>query len=248
MNLSYSPVSSLASTARLGPVPGFDAPTNLLLDALPQAEFRRLQPHLTPIPLSVGQFLRAGGEPVPRVYFLRRGMVSYRLSTPDETRNQMGLVGPEGVVDTADVILGGGPAFIQARVEISGSAVWIPASILREELQQGGALRGLLEPYVQGLLAHATKTASCNRLHTVQERLTSWLLLIGDRVQADDFEVGEELLARLLEVHGKVAHVGLDLLQQSGWIHISRSQITLLNRKALSAHTCECYPPVLPLA
>jgi hypothetical protein len=50
---------------------------NRLLASLPPAEFRHLAASLTPVTLSLRQFLIEADEPIGAAYFIETGMVSY---------------------------------------------------------------------------------------------------------------------------------------------------------------------------
>jgi CRP-like cAMP-binding protein len=50
---------------------------NGLLKVLPPADFRRLAASLTPVTLSLKQYLLEADEPIRAAYFIETGMVSY---------------------------------------------------------------------------------------------------------------------------------------------------------------------------
>lgn len=85
------------------------------------------------------------------------------------------------------------------------------------------------------------RTATCNALHSVEERFCRWLLIASDRIQRDTIELTQEFLAEMLAVRrASVNHVGRKL-QTAGLISYRRGQLTIVDRAGLEELTCECY-------
>jgi CRP-like cAMP-binding protein len=53
------------------------AVSNRLLASLPSTDFKRLAASLTPVTLSLKQFLVEAGEPIGAAYFIETGIISY---------------------------------------------------------------------------------------------------------------------------------------------------------------------------
>lgn len=83
--------------------------------------------------------------------------------------------------------------------------------------------------------------AACNRLHTVEERLARWLLIVSERLQSDNFQLTQDFIAQMLGTRRAGVTVAAGTLQQAGMLRYSRGQITIFNREDLSATSCECY-------
>ncbi len=71
---------------------------NKLLASLPRADFDRLLPHLTTIPLQQGVVLCEAGDEVDQVYFPHDGMLSLLAVLRDGKAIETATVGREGVV------------------------------------------------------------------------------------------------------------------------------------------------------
>lgn len=68
-----------------------------------------------------------------------------------------------------------------------------------------------------------------------------WLLMTHDRVGADSFLLTQEFLAQMLGVRRPTVNLAGTALQRSGLIRYTRGRITIVNRKASEAASCECY-------
>src|SRR5215831_137258 len=80
-----------------------------------------------------------------------------------------------------------------------------------------------------------------DRWHVIEQRLSRWLLITHDRVQADQFEITQEFLSQMLGVHRKSVTVAASNLQRAGLIRYSRGKLKILDREGLEAASCECY-------
>ncbi len=214
--------------------------TNRLLAALPDAEFQRLVPNLEQVSLAPGEVLYEAGENIRHAYFLNRNTLASVISTMEDGAGiEACVVGSEGLV--------GIQAFLRADatparivVQAAGSAVRIRAELLREEFNRGGMLQDLLLRYTHALVAQISQTAACNHLHTVEERLSRWLLTINDRVTGD-ISLTHELISRRLGSHRSSVNEIAGVLRRKGIIRYGRGKIIVLDREELSSVACECY-------
>jgi CRP-like cAMP-binding protein len=71
---------------------------NKLLASLPRADFDRLLPHLTTIPLPQGDVLYEAGDEVDQIFFPHYGMLSLLAVLRDGKAIETATVGREGVV------------------------------------------------------------------------------------------------------------------------------------------------------
>jgi hypothetical protein len=93
---------------------------NALLDALPESDWKQIQPIISTVELKAQQTLSMQGELVEPVYFPTTGMVSCRASGSHGELVEVYAVGREGVVEAAAVLTG--VAAIPAEVQIGGQA------------------------------------------------------------------------------------------------------------------------------
>ncbi len=213
---------------------------NLLLRHLSDEERERVAPHVTEEPLVFKQPMVAQGRVVERVYFPESGVASMVTDLDDGETVETGTIGNEGLVGVAAVLAGArspGRVFCQ----IPGRVSVMPAHVIDREREQNSAWFQLLLRYVNFVTVMVGQTAACNRLHTVDARMSRWLLMTHDRVETDDFPLTQEFLANMLGVARPTVNIAGATLQRAGFISYTRGRITILDRPGLESASCECY-------
>jgi CRP-like cAMP-binding protein len=213
---------------------------NHILARLPHEDYNRLQPHLKPVELRLGQVLHEAGGIMDYVYFPQNAMVSLVSHTPAGQSVEVGVVGFEGVAGIS-AVLGVDKSPHEALVQIPDGAIQLPVRVLREEFKRGGALHDLLLRYTQGLLLQTSQIAACNRLHSLAERLARWLLMSHDRCACEDLPFTQEFLALMLGVRRAGVTEAAVILQTEAYITYRRGHIKIIDREGLEDYTCDCY-------
>jgi len=213
---------------------------NRLLDLLSPEALDRLRPHLSAETLPLSLTLQERGKPVHSVFFPTSGMISIVAMMRDGAAVAVGIAGREGMLGV-QAVLGDDISLNEAMVQIPGSALRLPAEVLRREAQTSVQLRGVLLRYVQAYLNSATQSAACNRAHLLEQRLARWLLTARDRVGADRLPLTHEFIAMMLGVRRAGVTVAAQSLQSAGLIHYAHGRITIADREGLEAAACECY-------
>ena len=221
----------------------YDAKTNLLLAALPEADFGRLSSALQFTDLSCGEIICDYGDEMPYLYFPVTSIVSLIYTTATGATAEMGIIGRCGVVGIS-AFLGGKMTSNQAVVQVAGGAFKIRSKIVREEFASGGALQHILLLYTQSFLTQISQVAVCNRLHSFEQRLCRWLLSSHDCVLTDEIILTQENLSHLLGVRREGVTVAAGRLQDAGLISYARGHIYILDRSGLERYACECYQVV----
>jgi CRP-like cAMP-binding protein len=213
---------------------------NKLLAKLPRAELEVLSPDLEPVQLVFRHTLHDVLEPIEHVFFVERGVVS--MVNEPETGDivEFATVGREGMAGFP-VLLGAHSVPSRAIVQIPGDALRMKTKDFHRALPRVPQLQKLLFRYMMALLNQVAQSASCNRLHEVQERCARWLLQTHDRVDSDTFPLTQEFLAQMLGVHRPTVSVAAAMLQNAGFIEYTRGNITVVNRKGLETASCSCY-------
>ena len=213
---------------------------NLLLAALPETEYRRLTPHLKKVSLREGQILHESGAPAQDVYFLDDGVASLSVSGEDGRGVGLSIVGNESVVGER-AIYKEGLFIIRCQMLTEGSGYKMAPEVFHEEFDRGGALYDLVLSRMEARITESAQTALCNSLHTVEQRLSRWLLTFADRLHGEELRLTQEHMADILGVRRASITEEAVALREAGLIEYARGSITIKNRAGLEDRACECY-------
>lgn len=215
-------------------------PENSLLSTLPAKEYQNLKPNLELVYLPLHQVIYRPGESMEYAYFPNRAMISLVAMMKEGATVEIGLIGKEGMVGIP-VLLGGNSTISLAIVQVAGSAMRIQAKHLKAAFDRGGYLQSLLLRYIQARWTQVSQTAACNRLHSLEQRLARWLLLVHDCLQELEFPMTHEYIAQMLGSRRSGVTEAAGMLQKAGIIRYRRGIITIINRQRLETSACECY-------
>lgn len=215
-------------------------PENAILARLERADYRRLNRYLEPVSLRFGQTVYDPREKIEHVYFPYSGVVSLVMVLDCGDMIETSIVGHEGMVGLA-VFFGMPSSAGRAVCQVAGDGVRLKADVLQRERRRGGSLNELLLRYTHAVLAMTAQGAACNRAHSVEERLSRWLLMTHDRVNGDELALTQRFLAMMLGVHRPSVNVAGAALQNAGLIRYTRGRITITDRTGLERASCECY-------
>ena len=213
---------------------------NHLLNALPAAEWARIEPQLELVPMTLGEVLYESGISLRHVYFPTDSIVSLLYVMENGSSAEIAVVGNEGMVGVA-LFMGGETTPSRAVVQAAGHAYRLKGQVLKDEFNRAAGFQHLLLRYTQALLTQMAQTAVCNRHHSVDQQLCRWLLLSMDRLPTNKQNMTQELIANMLGVRREGVTEAAGKLQETGLIHYSRGQITVLDRPRLEGQACECY-------
>jgi CRP-like cAMP-binding protein len=216
---------------------------NRILAALPEADYRRLLPHLELVKLPLGESIYESGAKQSYVYFPIEGIVSLLYITKAGNSAELAVVGCEGMVGVS-LFMGGETTPNRAVVQSACDAYRLPAAVLKTHFAEGGALQLVLLKYTQALITQISQTAVCNLHHSVDEQLCRWLLLSLDRLPENRLQMTQELIANMLGVRRQGVTEAARKLEQDQLITYSRGLITVLDRPGLEKRACECYSVV----
>ncbi len=216
---------------------------NFLLGALPAEDYRRLEPHLEPVALPLGQIISEPGECVSHVYFPTAGIVSLLISLEDGTSVETAIIGNESAVGISALLEGarGHGSRYRRTVTMAGQAYRLRMDILMTEFERGGELRRRLLLHIQALITQIAQTAMCNRHHRVEMQVCRWLLMRLDRHAGCELHATHDEIANQLGVRREGVSEVAHHLQSCGVILYSRGHIVVLDRPGLEQRVCECY-------
>jgi CRP-like cAMP-binding protein len=221
--------------------------SNRVLAALAAADLDQLLPHLRSIELPQEMILFEAADTITRVFFPHSGVVSLVVELASGEMIEAAMIGREGVVGGLSA-LDTKIAISRAIVQIAGAASVVDADHVRQLAEQSVAFRATLIRHEQVLLAQSQQSAACNAIHTVEARLSRWLLRCGDLIGSDDLPLTQEFIAQMLGVRRTSVSIVANTLQQAGLIRYKRGNIRVLDLEALQESACECYWTVKSLS
>jgi CRP-like cAMP-binding protein len=220
------------------------APTqNLILAALPSADYQRLLPQLELVEMGLGHSLYESGGHLQHVFFPVEGIVSLLYVTQGGNSAELAVVGCEGMIGVS-LFMGGETTPNRAVVQSACKAYRLPAQVLKAHFAEGGAMQLILLRFTQALITQISQTAVCNLHHSVDQQLCRWLLLSLDRLPENRLQMTQELIANMLGVRRQGVTESAGKLEHEGLIRYSRGLITVLDRPGLEKRSCECYSVV----
>jgi CRP-like cAMP-binding protein len=216
---------------------------NRLLASLSAASRDRLLGHMQLVTMPLGRVLYEPGDTFRHVYFPTDSTVALQDVLPTGQCALLAVVGNDGMVGLA-ITAGGASVPGRAVVQSDGHAYRLAGQLLRVELnRQADLLQGLFS-YTQSLTMQMARSASCNRQHSVLERMARWLLSTFDRGVTVPWSIPSELMASVLGVRREAAVRTAGLLQERGAIDYDEKLLLVRDRLELARQCCDCYGAV----
>ena|SRR5450631_1074764 len=216
------------------------APQNLLLAALPIAEWERAERNFKPIFMPLGDVLYEPAGLINHIVFPTTSVLSVSCVLADGRADALTLIGREGFA-SVEAFLGGGSARCRATVLSEGWGYRIRRELLGQACEQGSSLRSVLLRYAQSYITQVAQSISCNRHHSIVQQLCRWLLMFMDRQASNELPLTHERIAELMGVRRESVTEAARKLQIAGCIRYTRGHISVLDRTGLEARSCECY-------
>jgi len=215
-------------------------PRNRLLLALPSRSLRRLMPELEQIGCQRAQVLMDADSALDHVFFPDSGVISVVAVYANGSIIEMATVGREGFTDV-QAVFGAKRSSVQLLVQIPGSAAKMSRAAFTRAMQAMPSFRGVMDAYVQAFLEQVMASVACNGAHSLKRRLARWLLMMRDRSDGNTLPITQSLLAEMLGVQRPTITNAVRDFERAGLIEYGRRQVTILNRRALTGASCECY-------
>lgn len=168
---------------------------NRLLASLPPDERLRLVSRLEHVVLPKGKVLYEAGDAVQHAYFPTHGLLSLLVITPNGDAVEVAMVGSEGFIGLP-IILHSDTTSYRIMAQLSSAALRIRAEELRAELGRSTLFHKSLLRYAHDVLIEISRAFVCHRFHSTAQRLSRWLLLVGERAGSDTLELTHESSTR----------------------------------------------------
>jgi CRP-like cAMP-binding protein len=216
---------------------------NHLLSLLPDRDLQQLLPQLQLVHTEFKQVLTERDNPIEYVYFPCDGVFSILTFMQNGTGVEVATVGNEGF-SGVELLIGSELATGTITCKVAGSSLRMRASGFKEAIDGDTPLRTVTQRFFQTYLSQISQSVACNRLHSIEERFSRWVLMTHDRITGEHFQLTQEFLADMLGVHRPSVSLVAGAFQQAGLIKYSRGALTILNREGIEDICCECYAAV----
>ncbi len=223
--------------------PATDHRANRLLAVLEAEDFKYLEPHLEIVTLRQGQVLYATGEPIRYNYFPHDTIVALIAVMKDGRSAEMAISGREGIAGLVNTAVTR-QSFGHFVVQLTGTASRISIDRMHDAISTRPKVHQLIQRFTEATMSRVLQNVACNAVHSVEARCCRWILSTHDRVDHDTVPLSHTFLADMLGVQRSTVSTVTRALQTAGLIRQGRGVITVTNRVALEAATCECYSTV----
>jgi CRP-like cAMP-binding protein len=216
------------------------AQNNRLLGALESSSRQRIDPYLEPITLKLGAVVCDAGGILKHAYFPEGSVLSLLTVLENGSAIETANIGREGAFGLFAAMYSR-VSFNRCIVQLEGPMVRCPIELLQSEFKTSEHVRDLFVSYSETLLSQVQQTVACNALHTTEERMCRWLLMMHDRAQGEPLTYTHDFLAHIIGVNRKSVTLAAQSLQNAGLITYRRGKMQVLDRTGLEKASCECY-------
>lgn len=214
--------------------------TNHLLNRQSERRLARLLPYLENVSLSSGECLYQCDDYNEYVYFPETAIISHLHNLADGRAVEIAMIGREGASGICS-ILSSQPSSHCAQVTVGGNALRIKTEILKQEFARPGKLQSVLLQYINWHINQISQRIVCESFHLIEERLCSWLLMIYERAQKNQWQITHEQISLLLGVNRPTVTQAAKVLRKKGFIDYNRGKFHILDCQGLELRACECY-------
>jgi CRP-like cAMP-binding protein len=213
---------------------------NQLLRALEPAIRNRIQSHLEPVTLELGSIVCEAGGLLKHAYFPSGAVLSLLTVLDNGSAIETANIGREGAFGLFSAMYSR-TSFNRCIVQLEGPMRRCPIEVLHAEFRTSEQMRDLFVSYSETLLSQVQQTVACNSMHTIEERICRWLLMMHDRAEGENLPYTHEFLAGMLGANRKSVTLAAQSMQTAGLISYRRGMMQILDRSALEKASCECY-------
>jgi CRP-like cAMP-binding protein len=219
--------------------PSDGARGNRLPRAMESASLSRITPHLEPVVLKLGDVVCEAGGVLKHAYFPQGTVLSLLTVLENGSAIETANIGREGAFGLFAAMYSR-VSFNRYLVQFEGGMV-CPIDFLQSEFMHSEHVRNLFVSYSETLLSQVQQTVACNALHSTEERMCRWLLMMHDRAEGEALPYTHEFLSHMLGANRKSVTLAAQSLQAAGLISYQRGRIQVVNRAGLEQASCECY-------
>jgi CRP-like cAMP-binding protein len=211
-----------------------------LFGALDRSIRERIEPHLEAVEFPLGAIVCDAGGVLKHAYFPQGAVLSLLTVLEDGSAIETANIGREGAFGLFAAMYSR-ISFNRCMVQLEGRMFRCPIEALRAEFTTSEQVRDLFVSYSETLLSQVQQTVACNAVHSTEERICRWLLMMHDRAEGEALPYTHDFLSRMLGANRKSVTLAAQSLQAAGFISYRRGKIQVLDRAGLETASCECY-------
>ena len=214
--------------------------SNQLLDALEPASRERIETHLKPVKCKLGDIVSEAGGLLKHAYFPQGAVLSLLTVLEDGSAIETANIGREGAFGLFAAMYSR-TSFNRCLVQLEGDMVRCPIEFLQSEFKNSEHVRDLFVSYSETLLSQVQQTVACNAMHSMEEKMCRWLLMMHDRAEGQVLTYTHEFLSNMLGANRKSVTLAAQSMQSAGLISYHRGKMQIVDRPGLEKASCECY-------
>jgi CRP-like cAMP-binding protein len=212
---------------------------NLVLSSLPPDDAALIAAELTPTRIDRNAVVFEPYRSHERVYFPTDSSITFLGDTGDGGRVEVWSVGNEGVAGLSALI--GETKPFRGVVQVAGNALSGNALRLRRYFHERHGFHDAVVRYYHSLLIQVSLLGICNSSHSVEQRLSRWLLMVRERAGTSVLNFTQDYIAGVLGTRRATISVAAAALQTADLISYTPGSITIKSRKGLQAVACSCH-------
>lgn len=213
---------------------------NQLYGAFTNEARSRIDRYIKPVEFKLGTTVCDAGGQLTHAYFPEGSVLSLLTVLENGSEIECANIGREGAFGLFAAMYSR-VSYNRCTVQLEGPMLRCEIEPLQAEFHQSAHMQDLFVSYSETLLSQVMQTVACNSLHTVEERLSRWLLMMYDRAEGEQMTYTHEFLARIMGANRTSVTLAAQSLQNQELISYRRGMMQVVDRARLEAVSCECY-------
>ena len=213
---------------------------NQLFGAFTDDARNRLARYMKPVELKLGETVCEAGGLLSHAYFPEGSVLSLLTVLENGAEIECANIGREGAFGLFAAMYSR-ESFNRCTIQLEGPMLRCEIEPLQDEFHKSAHMQDLFVSFSETLLSQVMQTVACNSLHSVEERLCRWLLMMHDRAEDEILTYTHEFLARIMGANRTSVTLAAQSLQNQGLIKYRRGLMQVQDRAGLEAAACECY-------
>jgi PAS domain S-box-containing protein len=185
----------------------------------------------TRVSLNAGEILVWANQPIQHAYFLESGLATVVMSAGSK-HPEIAMFGKEGMAGHC-VLLGVDRSPHTVSMQVGGCALQISIEDLRHQMDLTPLLRERLLLFVNEFSNQIAETCCANALHSVENRLARWLLMVTERM-GPELNLTHAAIAGALGSRRAGVTMAMHELEGEKAIKSTRSRIVVIDRAKLA--------------